>query len=82
VYGGVTMNNTLCLGVFLALIYFRNLTWDFSSEVLIILLVCVVMALFTSFRTTFPLWTCLVAYMLYPFSLVLVYILDYVFGWS
>ncbi|CAO2199534.1 unnamed protein product [Urochloa humidicola] len=82
VYGGVTMNNTLCLGVFLALIYFRNLTWDFSSEVLIILLVCVIMALFTSFRTTFPLWTCLVAYMLYPLSLVIVYILDYVFGWS
>lgn len=82
VYGGVTMNNTLCLGVFLALIYFRNLTWDFSSEVLIILLVCVVMALFTSFRTTFPLWTCLVAYMLYPLSLIIVYILDYVFGWS
>ncbi|RLM91372.1 uncharacterized protein C2845_PM08G01740 [Panicum miliaceum] len=82
VYGGVTMNNTLCLGVFLALIYFRNLTWDFSSEVLIILVVCVIMALFTSFRTTFPLWTCLVAYMLYPLSLVIVYILDYVFGWS
>nr|ACN36915.1 unknown [Zea mays] len=82
VYGGVTMNNTLCLGVFLALIYFRNLTWDFSSEVLIILLVCVVMALFTSFRTTFPLWTCLVAYTLYPLSLIIVYILDYVFGWS
>ncbi|KAJ1282048.1 hypothetical protein BS78_03G020200 [Paspalum vaginatum] len=82
VYGGVTMNNTLCLGVFLALIYFRNLTWDFSSEVLIILVVCVVMALFTSFRTTFPLWTCLVAYTLYPLSLVIVYILDYVFGWS
>ncbi|XP_062220515.1 sodium/calcium exchanger NCL1 [Phragmites australis] len=82
VYGGVTMNNTLCLGVFLALIYTRNLTWDFSSEVLIILLVCVVMCLFTSFRTTFPLWTCLVAYMLYPLSLVIVYILDYIFGWS
>ncbi|XP_006643900.1 sodium/calcium exchanger NCL1 [Oryza brachyantha] len=82
VYGGVTMNNTLCLGVFLALIYIRNLTWDFSSEVLIILLVCVIMGLFTSFKTTFPLWTCLVAYMLYPLSLVVVYILDFVFGWS
>uniref|UniRef100_A0A0A8Y2F1 EF-hand domain-containing protein n=1 Tax=Arundo donax TaxID=35708 RepID=A0A0A8Y2F1_ARUDO len=82
VYGGVTMNNTLCLGVFLAIIYIRDLTWDFSSEVLVILLVCVVMGLFTSFRTTFPLWTCLVAYMLYPLSLVIVYILDYVFGWS
>ncbi|TVU22849.1 hypothetical protein EJB05_32569 [Eragrostis curvula] len=82
VYGGVTMNNTLCLGVFLALIYFRQLTWDFSSEVLIILLVCIVMGLFTSFRTTFPLWTCLVAYALYPLSLVIVYILDFVLGWS
>ncbi|XP_072959349.1 sodium/calcium exchanger NCL1-like [Typha angustifolia] len=82
IYGGVTMNNTLCLAVFLALVYTRHLTWDFSSEVLIILIVCIVMGLFTSFRTTFPLWTCFVAYMLYPFSLVLVYVLDFVFGWS
>uniref|UniRef100_A0A453EEQ5 EF-hand domain-containing protein n=1 Tax=Aegilops tauschii subsp. strangulata TaxID=200361 RepID=A0A453EEQ5_AEGTS len=82
VYGGVTMNNTLCLGVFLALIYFRELTWDFSSEVLVILLVCVIMGLFTSFRTSFPLWTCLVAYLLYPLTLAVVYVLDFVFGWS
>uniref|UniRef100_A0ACD5VZ54 Uncharacterized protein n=1 Tax=Avena sativa TaxID=4498 RepID=A0ACD5VZ54_AVESA len=82
IYGGATMNNTLCLGVFLALIYFRDLTWDFSSEVLVILLVCVIMGLFTSFRTNFSLWTCLVAYLLYPLSLIVVYILDYKFGWS
>jgi hypothetical protein len=43
-YSGVTMKNTLCLGVFLSLIYFRNLTWEFSSEVLMVLIVCVVMA--------------------------------------
>ncbi|KAM3208982.1 hypothetical protein ACQJBY_063580 [Aegilops geniculata] len=82
VYGGVTMNNTLCLAVFLALVYIRGLTWDFSSEVLVIFLVCIIMGLFTSFRTTFPLWTCFVAFLLYPLSLVLVYILDYKFGWS
>lgn len=82
IYGGVTMNNTLCLAVFLALVYLRHLTWDFSSEVLVILLVCVVMGLFTSFRTTFPLWTCFVAFLLYPLSLVIVYVLDYIFGWS
>ncbi|KAJ0963079.1 hypothetical protein J5N97_028201 [Dioscorea zingiberensis] len=82
IYGGVTMNNTLCLAVFLALVYVRDLTWNFSSEVLIILIVCVIMGLFTSFRTKFPLWTCSVAYLLYPFSLVLVYLLDFVFGWS
>ncbi|XWS10957.1 hypothetical protein CRYUN_Cryun38cG0042900 [Craigia yunnanensis] len=81
-YGAVTMNNVLCLSVFLALVYIRGLTWDFSSEVLVILIVCIVMGAFASFRTTFPLWTSSVAYILYPFSLALVYVLDYVFGWS
>nr|CAD1842274.1 unnamed protein product [Ananas comosus var. bracteatus] len=82
IYGGVTMNNTLCLAVFLALVYVRHLKWDFSSEVLIILIVCIVMGLFASFRTTFPLWTCFVAFLLYPLSLAIVYVLDFVFGWS
>ncbi|KAF7836669.1 sodium/calcium exchanger NCL-like [Senna tora] len=81
-YGAVTMNNVLCLSVFLALVYIRGLTWDFSSEVLVILVVCVVMGVFASFRTTFPLWTSILAILLYPFSLALVYVLDYVFGWS
>ncbi|KAJ9671510.1 hypothetical protein PVL29_025287 [Vitis rotundifolia] len=81
-YGAVTMNNVLCLAVFLALVYVRELTWDFSSEVLVILIVCVVMGLFGSFRTNFPLWTSSIALLLYPFSLALVYVLDYVLGWS
>ncbi|KAL0353808.1 UNVERIFIED_CONTAM: Sodium/calcium exchanger NCL [Sesamum angustifolium] len=81
-YGAVTMNNALCLSVFLALVYVRGLVWDFSSEVLVILIVCIVMGVFASIRTTFPLWTALLAFILYPFSLALVYVLDYVFGWS
>ncbi|CAO2833334.1 unnamed protein product [Amaranthus hypochondriacus] len=81
-YGAVTMNNVLCLSVFLALVYLRGLTWNFSSEVLVIFLVCVIMGALGSFRTTFPLWTCFVAFLLYPLSLVLVYVLDYIFGWS
>ncbi|XP_024965485.1 sodium/calcium exchanger NCL-like [Cynara cardunculus var. scolymus] len=81
-YGAATMNNVLCLSVFLALVYMRGLTWDFSSEVLVIVIVCVVMGVFGSWRTTFPLWTSFIAFFLYPFSLILVYVLDYVFGWS
>ncbi|KAF8697602.1 hypothetical protein HU200_035788 [Digitaria exilis] len=81
-YSGVTMKNTLCLGVFLALIYVRDLRWEFSSEVLMVALVCVVVGLLASFRTTFPLWTCLVAYTMYPLFLVVVYVLDHVFHWS
>ncbi|PON45678.1 Parvalbumin [Parasponia andersonii] len=82
IYASVTMKNVLCLSVFLALVYVRGLTWNFSSEVLIIFIVCIVMGLFGSFRTTFPLWTSSMAFLLYPFSLALVYVLDYFFGWS
>ncbi|KAG7988256.1 hypothetical protein I3843_03G178300 [Carya illinoinensis] len=82
IYGSVTMSNVLSLAVFLGLVYFRDLTWDFSSEVLVILIVCIVMGLIASFRTTLPLWLSLVAYALYPLSLLLVYILKYVVGWS
>ncbi|XP_058211122.1 sodium/calcium exchanger NCL-like [Rhododendron vialii] len=81
-YGAATMNNLLCLAVFLALVYVRDLTWDFSAEVLVIVVVCLVMGAFASFRTTFPLWTSFVAFLLYPFSLALVYVLDYIVGWS
>lgn len=81
-YGAVTMNNLLCLAVFLALVYIRGLTWDFTSEVIVIVIVCIVMGSFASFRTTFPLWTASVAFILYPLSLALVYVLDYVVGWS
>ncbi|XP_040989759.1 sodium/calcium exchanger NCL-like [Juglans microcarpa x Juglans regia] len=81
-YGAATMNNVLCLSVFLALVYIRGLTWDFSSEVLVIVIVCVVVGGFASFRTHFPLWTALVAFLLYPFSLALIYVLDYILGWS
>ncbi|KAK6919144.1 EF-hand domain [Dillenia turbinata] len=82
IYGSVTMGNVLSLAVFLALVYFRELSWDFSSEVLIIIIVCILMGAFASWRTTFPLWTSLVAYALYPLSLALVYVLNYVCGWS
>lgn len=81
-YGAATMNNILCLSVFLALVYVRGLVWDFSSEVLVIIIVCIVMGLLGSISTTFPLWTTSIAFLLYPLSLVLVYILDYIFGWS
>ncbi|XP_073304187.1 sodium/calcium exchanger NCL-like [Primulina huaijiensis] len=81
-YGAISINNMMCLSVFLALVYVRCLAWNFTSEVLVILVVCIVMGLFASTRTTFPLWTCFLAFSLYPFSLALVYVLDYVFHCS
>ncbi|KAH7444547.1 hypothetical protein KP509_02G082300 [Ceratopteris richardii] len=76
------MNNTMGLGIFLAVVYFRGLVWDFSSEVVIVCLVVIVMGLLASFRRIFPTWMAGIALILYPISLGLVAILDYVVGWE
>ncbi|XP_044473205.1 sodium/calcium exchanger NCL-like [Mangifera indica] len=86
-YTTVSTDNVIYLSVFLAIsptaiVYIRGLSWDFSAEVLAIAVVCILVGGFASFRTTFPLWTCLLACMLYPFSLALVYVLDCVLGWA
>ncbi|GLJ11005.1 hypothetical protein SUGI_0140160 [Cryptomeria japonica] len=82
IYGAVTMNNTLCLGVFLAIVYLRGLDWNFSAEVLVILVVIVVTGLMGSIYTTIKLWMSSIGFLMYPLSLVIVYVLDYVLGWS
>ncbi|KAK4398340.1 Sodium/calcium exchanger NCL1 [Sesamum angolense] len=75
IYGTVFMNNILGLAVLLSLIYFRGLSWNFTAEVLMVLLVSAIIGFLASFNTVFPVWTSILAYMLYPLSLVLVYIL-------
>lgn len=37
--GAASMNNTFCLSIFMGLIYFRGLAWQFSAETISILLV-------------------------------------------
>ncbi|KAL6202147.1 hypothetical protein ACLB2K_025858 [Fragaria x ananassa] len=82
IYGGVFMNNVLGFSVLLAIIYVREMTWEFSAEVLVVLIVCLVVGLIASVRSTFPLWTAFVAFLLYPLSLLLVYILNDVIGYT
>ncbi|KAJ6949888.1 sodium/calcium exchanger NCL2-like [Populus alba x Populus x berolinensis] len=74
IYGGVFMNNVIGCSVLLSLIYARGLTWEFSAEVLVVLITCAIMCLAVSFRSDFPLWTSFLAFLLYPFSLFLVYV--------
>lgn len=81
IYGAVTMNNTMCLGIFLAIVYFRGLIWDFSAEVSVILFATLVMGGIAAVRTTFPLWMAFIGLALYPASIALVAFLDYVCGW-
>ncbi|KAL9403847.1 hypothetical protein Peur_000819 [Populus x canadensis] len=74
IYGGVFMNNVLGCSVLLFLVYARGLTWEFSAEVLVVLITCAIMSLAVSFHSDFPLWTSFMAFLLYPFSLFLVYV--------
>ena len=81
IYGAVIMKNTMCLGIFLAVVYFRQLVWDFSAEVAVILFATVVMGTVAAARTTFPLWMAFIALALYPLSIALIAFLDYFCGW-
>jgi hypothetical protein len=76
------MNNILGFSVLLILIYVREMTWEFSAEMLVVILVCATMGLIGSFRSTFPLWTSFLAYLLYPLSLLLVYFFNNVLNYT
>ncbi|KAE8723015.1 RNA helicase family protein isoform 1 [Hibiscus syriacus] len=82
VYGEVFMNNVMGLGTFLVPIYVRGISWGVSAEVVVVLLVCTTMGVLATFRTKFQFWTCILVYMLYPMSLLLLYVLTNVLGWS
>lgn len=81
VYGAITMNNTLCMAIFLALVYIRGLTWDFSSEVTVIVVSTFAVGAMAGTRSTFPTWLALPVLAVYPLAIAGVAILDNVLGW-
>lgn len=76
IYDGVFMNNVLGFSVLLSIVYFRGLTWHFSAEVMTVFIVCAIMGLIAALRSKFPVWIMFIAYLLYPLSLILVYVVD------
>lgn len=78
--GAACMNNTFCLGVFMYLIVFQNLAWEFSAETAAILIVQIVVA-FVSMRKTQSVLASLLTLALYPLSLLLVAVLE-ANGWD
>ncbi|KAL3851372.1 hypothetical protein ACJIZ3_013254 [Penstemon smallii] len=74
-YGGVYMNNIIGLIVYLAPVYARNLSSDVSTEIMVVLIICILMTVFTSFRITYTRWMGYLAVLLYPISLGIVYLL-------
>lgn len=45
--GAAAMNNTFCLSIFMGLIYFRGLAWQYTAETIAIVLVQVILWVFT-----------------------------------
>ncbi|KAK7272569.1 hypothetical protein RJT34_29247 [Clitoria ternatea] len=82
IYGGVFMNNILGFFAISVLIYVREVTWQFSAELLVVATVCAITGLTASFHSIFPLWSSFSAILLYPLSLVLVYVFDYVLNYN
>jgi len=73
--GAACMNNTFCLGIFLALIFFKGIAWEFTAETISI--VFVEIALFAAAQIqTHRIYHALLIFSLYPTSILLVYLLE------
>eukprot|EP01111_Echinosteliopsis_oligospora_P001100 TRINITY_DN1146_c0_g1_i1.p1 TRINITY_DN1146_c0_g1~~TRINITY_DN1146_c0_g1_i1.p1 ORF type:complete len:544 (-),score=160.34 TRINITY_DN1146_c0_g1_i1:89-1720(-) len=78
--GAACMNNTFCLGIFLLLIFSKNLAWKFSAETISILFVELALFGVGAFIRTQRLWLSGVIISLYPISIFLVWFLENVLG--
>ncbi|XP_065062222.1 uncharacterized protein LOC135689048 [Rhopilema esculentum] len=81
IYGACIMNNTMCLGIFMALVYFRELEWYYSAEVTVILLVQFCVGII-SFRKTYKLYLAIPVGCIYILSLVIVFVLEKYLNWK
>ncbi|KAJ0847655.1 putative EF-hand domain pair protein CML [Helianthus annuus] len=82
IYHKVFLNNILGFSVLVSVIYFRGFTWHFSAEILVVVIVCMIMGLIASFTSKFPDWTLLIAFPLYPLSMVVVYFVNDAFQFT
>merc|ERR1711865_215615 len=69
--GAACMNNTFCLAIFIALVFFQGLAWEYCAETLAILVCQIVVAMFSRKRVQ-TLTTGIFVLMMYPGCLFLV----------
>jgi Ca2+/Na+ antiporter len=78
--GAACMNNTFCLGIFAALLFFKGgLVWEFTAETVAILFVELAMGYF-AMKKTMRLKDAVIVLLLYPFSIFLVAFLENTIG--
>jgi Ca2+/Na+ antiporter len=74
--GAANMNNTYCLGIFLALIYVQGLAWKFTAETLSIFLVELIVGIVALRGNTQSVFVGFLVFLLYPLSLAFVALLE------
>ena len=74
--GAASMNNTFCLSIFMALIYFRGLAWKYSAETISIVLVQFGMGAW-ALRSKMSAFTAMIVLAVFPFSVLFVALLEY-----
>lgn len=78
--GAACMNNTFCFAIFLALVKFRDLAWQFTAETISIMMVQYVIGVLVLIKSVQTLGMGFLIMGLYPLSLVVVYYLENVMG--
>ncbi|XP_065890045.1 uncharacterized protein [Dysidea avara] len=86
-YGAATMNNTLCLGIFALLVYMRDLDWEYSAEVTVIIFIEVLVGLIAiisgfGFKNTYFLFVGFIVGALYFLAILLVFVLEQYLDWK
>lgn len=74
--GAASMNNTFCLAIFMALIFFRGLAWQYSAETISIILVQFGMGMW-ALRGKMSTLTGFIVMTLFPLSVMFVALLEY-----
>eukprot|EP00884_Botryococcus_braunii_P016561 jgi/Botrbrau1/3589/Bobra.0078s0040.1 len=76
VYGAVTMNNTLCLALFLLIVGLQDLPWTYTSEVLVMVGATALVGILGASARTFRTVWAIPVIAIYPLSIVAVWGFD------
>lgn len=75
-HGAATMNSTLCLAIFMSIVYSRGLEWEYTAEVATVIVVVAIVALQCMFRRNIFLWQAILVVSLYPGAIIMVYLMQ------
>lgn len=80
--GAACMNNTFCLGIFMAIVYFQGLAWTFTAETVCCVVVQWIIGLFALKSTTMSTVEAMIILSSYPLCLAGVWFMENVLGFD